>query len=76
MTSSPCHYSSAGPCRQEAVPVLVVGQAGLTASQLFYLLGEIDQGSGLGLGHWSIFLANVGGGHSRADSHAALVFKS
>lgn len=34
--------------------------------------GEIDQESGLGLGRWSIFQANVGGGHSRADSHAAL----
>lgn len=45
-------------------------------SQLFYLLGETDQGSGLGLGRWSIFLANVGEGHSRAESHAALVSKS
>lgn len=74
MVTSPCHYSSACPCRQEAVPVLVGDKP--AESQLFYLLGEIDQGSGLGLGRWSIFLANVGEGHSRAESHAALASKS
>lgn len=64
------------PADRKLCPALVVGPAALTASQLFYLLGEVVQGSGPGLGHWSIFLASVGVGHSRADSHAAVMSKS
>lgn len=65
--------SLTSPCRQEAVPVLVVEPAGLAASQLFYLLWEVDQGSEPGLVHWFISLASVGAGHSRVDSQTALM---
>lgn len=59
-------------CRQEAVPALVAESAGLAASQLFYLLWEVDQGSGPGLVHWSISLASVGAGYSRVNSQTGM----